>query len=222
MKSPAAESFTSESYDPPVRGFVHRPATGSGDGLVLTHGAGGNAQMPLLIALAEVFADAGFAVLRCNLPFRQARSFGPPRPGDAARDRDGLKHAVAAMRKIVPGRVFLGGQSYGGRQASMLLSEDELADGLLLLSYPLHAPSRPDQPRTQHLPKISVPTLFVHGTKDPFGSTEEIESARKLIPAPTELVRVENAGHDLGFKGKSSRQDLPNLVLTRAREFFEA
>jgi uncharacterized protein len=222
MKSPAAESFTSESYDPPVRGFVHRPATGSGDGLVLTHGAGGNAQMPLLIGLAEVFADAGFAVLRCNLPFRQARSFGPPRPGDAARDRDGLKHAVAAMRKIVPGRVFLGGQSYGGRQASMLLSEDELADGLLLLSYPLHAPSRSDQPRTQHLPKISVPTLFVHGTKDPFGSIAEIESARKLIPVPTELVRVENAGHDLGFKGKSSRQDLPNLVLTRAREFFEA
>ena len=222
MKSPAAEVFTSESYNPPVRGFFHRPATGSGDGLVLTHGAGGNARMPLLIALAEAFADAGFAVLRCNLPFRQARSFGPPRPGDAARDRDGLKYAVAAMRKIVSGRVYLGGQSYGGRQASMLLSDEELADGLLLLSYPLHAPSRPDQPRAQHLPKISVPTLFVHGTKDPFGSIEEIESARQLIPAPTELVRVENAGHDLGFKGKNSRQDLPNLVLTRWRGFFEA
>ena len=222
MKNPAAESFTSESSDPPVRGFFHRPATVSRNGLVLTHGAGGNAQMPLLIALAETFADAGFAVLRCNLPFRQARSFGPPRPGDAARDRDGLKYAVAAMKKIVPGRAFLGGQSYGGRQASMLLSDEALADGLLLLSYPLHAPSRPDQPRTQHLPKISLPTLFVHGTKDPFGSIEEIESARKLIPAPTGLVVVENAVHDLGFKGKNRRQDLPNLVLTRAREFFEA
>lgn len=222
MKSPAAESFTSESYDPPVRGFFHRPATGSGDGLVLTHGAGGNAQMPLLIALAEAFADAGLAVLRCNLPFRQIRSFGPPRPGDAARDRDGLKYAVAAMRKIVPGRAFLGGQSYGGRQASMLLSDEKLADGLLLLSYPLHPPSRPAQPRTQHLPKIHAATLFVHGTKDPFGSIEEMEAARKLIPARTELVVVEGAGHDLGFKGQKHREDLPNLVLARSREFFAA
>jgi uncharacterized protein len=222
MKSPAPESFNSDSYNPPVRGFFHPPATRTGVGLVLTHGAGGNAQMPLLIALAEAFADVGFAVLRCNLPFRQARSFGPPRPGDAARDRDGLKYAVAAMRNIVPGRVFLGGQSYGGRQASMLVSDEALADGLLLLSYPLHAPSRRDQPRTQHLPKIRVPALFVHGTKDPFGSIEEIESARKLIPSRTELVVVEGAGHDLGFKGKKNREHLPNLVLARSREFFTA
>ena len=222
MKSPAPESFTSYSFDPPVRGFFHAPATPPGDGLVLTHGAGGNAQMPLLIALAGIFADAGFAVLRCNLPFRQARSFGPPRTGDAARDRTGLKNALTAMRRIAPGRLFLGGQSYGGRQASVLLSEEQLADGLLLLSYPLHAPSRPDQPRTQHLPKIPVPTLFVHGTKDPFGSIEEIESARNLIPKRTELVVVEGVGHDLGFRGKKNREDLPNLVLARSRAFFGA
>jgi predicted alpha/beta-hydrolase family hydrolase len=126
------------------------------------------------------------------------------------------------MRKLVPGRVFLGGQSYGGRQSSMLLADQELADGLLLLSYPLHPPSRPAQLRTQHLPKILAPTLFVHGTKDPFGSIEEIESARKLIPARTELVLVEGAGHDLGFKGKKHREDLPNVVLARWREFFRA
>jgi len=222
MKSPAGEIFTADSYDPPVRGFLHRPATDSGNGVVLTHGAGGNAQMPLLVAMAETFAAAGFAVLRCNLPFRQARSFGPPRPADAARDREGLKCAVAAMRTIVPGRVVLGGQSYGGRQASMLLADQELADGLLLLSYPLHPPSRPAQARTQHLPKIQAPTLFVHGTKDPFGSIEEIESARKLILARTELVVVESAGHDLGFKRQKQREDLPHLILARSREFFEA
>jgi uncharacterized protein len=222
MKSSAAETFNADAYDPPVRGFLHRPATGSGKGVVLTHGAGGNAQMPLLIALAETFAAVGWAVLRCNLPFRQTRSFGPPRPADAARDREGLKNAVAAMRTIVPGRVVLGGQSYGGRQASMLLADQQLADGLLLLSYPLHPPSRPAQPRTQHLPTIHAPTLFVHGTKDPFGSIEEIESARKLIPARTELVVVESAGHDLGFKGQKHREGLPNLVLARSREFFRA
>lgn len=215
-----AESFFETSFDPPVRGFLHKPESGSGDALILTHGAGGNAQMGLLVAVAETFAGAGFTVLRCDLPFRQLRRFGPPRPGDAARDRQGLKNAVAAMKKVVPGRIFLGGQSYGGRQASMLLSDEPLADGLLLLSYPLHAPSRPDQPRTQHLPKLHVPTLFVHGTRDPFGSIEEIEVSRKLIPAKTELLVVEGAGHDLGFKGKAKREDLPTEIFARFSAFF--
>ena len=215
-----AESFSETSFDPPVRGFLHRPESGSGDALILTHGAGGNAQMGLLVAVAEAFAGAGFTVLRCDLPFRQLRRFGPPRPGDAARDRQGLSNAVAAMKKVVAGRIFLGGQSYGGRQASMLLSDEQLADGLLLLSYPLHAPGRPDQPRTQHLPKLHVPTLFVHGTRDPFGSIEEIEAARKLIPAKTELSVVEGAGHDLGFKGKAKREDLTAEILARFRAFF--
>jgi uncharacterized protein len=212
--------FSDVSSDPPVRGFLYRPDSPSGDGLILTHGAGGNAQMPLLVAIAEAFAGAGFSVLRCNLPFRQAKSFGPPSPGDAPRDRDGLKNAINTMRQSVVRRVFLGGQSYGGRQASMLLSEENLADGLVLLSYPLHAPSRPDQPRTQHLPRLHVPTLFVHGMRDPFGSIEEIEAARDLVPAKTELLVVEGAGHDLGFKGKKKRDDLPGRVLTTFQGFF--
>ena len=177
--------------------------------------------MPLLVALAEAFAGAGLVVLRCDLPFRQQRSFGPPRPGDAARDRLGLKNAIAAMKKICSGRVFLGGQSYGGRQASMLLAEGPLADGLLLLSYPLHAPSRPDQPRIQHLPQIEVPVMFVHGTRDPFGTIDEIEGARKLIPAKTLLVSVEGAGHDLGFKGKSKREALPSRAVAEFQRFFD-
>jgi uncharacterized protein len=242
------KTFADTALDPPVRGFLHRPACPSGDGLLLTHGAGGNAKMGLLVALAEAFAGAGFTVLRCDLPFRQVRSFGPPRPGDAARDRDGLTNAVAAMRKLTPGRVFLGGQSYGGRQASMLLAEQQqneifatelhrgtatevrksardvangkIADGLLLLSYPLHAPSKPDQPRTQHLPNLNVPTLFVSGTGDPFGSIQEIESARQLIPAKTQLLVVEGAGHDLGFKGKTKKEELPRLILASFEDFF--
>src|SRR5437899_4776184 len=110
------ELLSDASFDPPVRGFLHRSDSPSGDILNLTQGAGGNAQMPLLVCMAEVFAAAGFVVLRCNLPFRQKRSFGPPRPGDAALDREGLKHAVSAMTNLFYGRVFLGGQSYGGRQ----------------------------------------------------------------------------------------------------------
>src|ERR1700719_364587 len=88
------ETFTDLTADPPVRGFLHRPRKPSGDGFVLTHGAGSNCQSRLLTALSEVFANAGFTVLRCDLPYRQARSFGPPRPGDAKRDRAGLKNAM--------------------------------------------------------------------------------------------------------------------------------
>ena len=215
------EQFADTSVDPAVRGFIHRPATASGDGLVLTHGAGGNCQGPLMIALADAFGGAGFTVLRCNLPYRQARPFGPPRPGDAARDRLGLKNAVSALRKLASGRIFLGGHSYGGRQASMLCAEEpRLVDGLLLTSYPLHPPGKPDQLRIQHLPKLEVPVLFVEGTHDAFGSIAEIESALKLIPARTALLKVEGAGHDLGFKGKVTREDLPGIVLTEFRRLF--
>lgn len=176
--------------------------------------------MGLLVALAEAFAGAGLVVLRCDLPFRQIRRFGPPRPGDAARDRTGLKNAVIAMRKFATKRIFLGGQSYGGRQASMLLAEENISDGLLLLSYPLHPPGKPDQLRTQHLPQLQVPTMFVEGTRDPFGSIDEIEASRKLIPAKTLLLPVEAAGHDLGFKGKSKGGDLPEAVLAKFQVFF--
>lgn len=208
------------SLDPAVRGFLHRPASPTGDALVLTHGAGGNAQSGLLVTLAARFADAGFAVLRCDLPFRQMRRFGPPRPADAARDPQGLGNAVTAMRKEYSGRLFLGGQSYGGRQASILCAEQNVADGLLLLSYPLHAPSRPDQLRTQHLPQLQIPVMFVHGTRDPFGSLAEIEAGRKLIPTKTVLLPVEGAGHDLGFKGKAKREGLPSLILNEFQAFF--
>jgi uncharacterized protein len=209
----AAEPFADVSVDPAVRGFLHRPDSAQ-NGFVLTHGAGSNSRAPLLVALAETLAGAGFVVLRCDLPYRQARSLGPPRPGDAVRDRQGLMNAVSVLKKLTPGRAFLGGHSYGGRQASMLCAEQpELVNGLLLCSYPLHPPGKPDRLRTQHLPDLRIPVLFVHGTKDPFGTIEELEAARKLIPGKTALLRVEGAGHDLGFKGKARRDGLPAEIV---------
>lgn len=221
MQPSLAEPFADESLSPPVRGFIHHPAKPSGNGLVLTHGAGGNAQSSLLVALAEVLVGAGFTVARCNLPFRQRRPYGPPGPGDAARDREGLKNAVRAMREFAQTRIFLGGQSYGGRQASMLCADEPgLANGLLLLSYPLHPPGKPDQLRTEHLPKLQIPVLFVQGTSDPFGAIPEIEAAMKLIPAKHTLLPVEGAGHDLGFKGKSKLEGLPDRILQQFQVSF--
>lgn len=182
----------------PVRGYLHLPAGGGTDGLVLTHGAGANAASPLLTAVAEAFCAAGLTVLRCDLPFRQARPHGPPMRGSAERDQAGLRTAVEAMRRRVPGRMFLGGHSYGGRQASMLVASGaEDVEALLLLSYPLHPPRRPDELRTGHFPQLRTPALFVHGSRDPFGSLAEMEAALRLIPARTELLPVAEAGHEL-------------------------
>ena len=96
-----------------------------------------------------------------------------------------------------------------------MLCADEagLADGLVLLSYPLHPPRKPDQLRTQHFSRLQTPAIFVHGTRDPFGTIAEMEAALKLIPGKTLLLPVEGAGHDLGFKGKSKRAALPGDVL---------
>lgn len=222
-------AFADHAVDPPIRGFLHVPEPSNGSGLVLTHGAGGNAQASLLVALAETFSAGGFIVLRCDLPYRQARRYGPPGPGDAARDRAGLKNAVAAIKKILGGPpvseglgpIFLAGHSYGGRQSSMLCAEQPaLVRGLLLCCYPLHPPRRPEQQRTQHLPDLRTPTLFVHGTRDPFGSIAELERAMKMIPARTKLLPVEDAGHDLGFKGNAKHEGLPKYVFSEFVRFF--
>jgi uncharacterized protein len=218
----SGEPFVANS-PAPVRGFVHRPATPSGDALVLTHGAGSNCKAPLLVAVAEAFAEAGFVALRCDLPYRQARPYGPPYRGESERDREGLRSAVAGLRSAATGlnRLFLGGHSYGGRQASILASEaPEIASALLLLSYPLHPPREPSEMRTAHFPALRIPAFFVHGTRDPFASSDEIESALKLIPAATSVLSIEGAGHDLLANAKARRPEGLRDLAQRIRDTF--
>ena len=137
-------------------------------------------------------------MLRYELPFRRARPTGPPSPASAAADREGLRQAAQSLRASLAGRVFLGGHSYGGRQASILAaSEPRLVDALLLLAYPLHPPRRPGELRIAHFAELRTPALFVHGSRDPFGSLDELEAARHLVPARTALLAVDGAGHDL-------------------------
>jgi predicted alpha/beta-hydrolase family hydrolase len=167
--------------------------------LLLTHGAGSNRNAPLLVALDHAFSEHQIQVVRYDLPFRQDRAKGPPRPGDAARDREGLRAEILKIREKHPDQVWLGGHSYGGRQCSMLAAEmPGLADRLLFSSYPLHPPGKTQQLRTAHFPKLQTPALFVQGSRDPFGSIEEMKSAIALIPAPVQLLEIEGVGHDLG------------------------
>jgi predicted alpha/beta-hydrolase family hydrolase len=215
----AFREFPDLSAEPAVRGFLHEPEQANGDGMVLTHGAGANCQSKLLIALANAFSNAGYLALRCDLPFRQSRPSGPPFPAMAARDREGLRRAVDVLRSKTPGRIFLGGHSYGGRQGSMLAAEQpQLVAGLLLLSYPLHPPRKLDQLRTAHFPQLKTPSLFVHGGRDPFGSHEEMKAALPLIPARTMLLKIEGAGHEL--LGKKAQENLPAEIVETFKNFF--
>ncbi|HLI64187.1 MAG TPA: alpha/beta family hydrolase [Terriglobales bacterium] len=224
-----AEALIDHEGGATVKGFLHRVSDLSAHPmgqkpvasgfLVLTHGAGGNSEAPLLVALADAFAASGLTTLRCDLPFRQRRPTGPPSPSDAKRDQQGLRRAVTLMREKFAGPAFLGGASYGGRQASMLLAEEpSLVEGLLLLSYPLHPPGRPAQLRTAHLSSLQTPTLFISGTRDPFGSVEELTAAIKLIPAPAKLVSIEGAGH--GLLQNSNCETLPGKIVQEFQSFF--
>ncbi len=202
-----------------VRGFLHMPPRGHvRGGLVLTHGAGANCQSPLLVAMSGAYCESGMAVLRFDLPFRQLRPHGPPLRGSAERDQLGIRRAVDLMRTMVSGPIFAGGHSYGGRQTTLLASQPDLADGLVLFSYPLHPPRQPKQMRTAHFPQLRIPALFVHGTRDSFGSLDEMIEALKLVPVRTRLVPVENAGHEL--LSRRNQGELPSQVTSAFEEMF--
>jgi len=116
------------------------------------------------------------------------------------------------MKARFGGRAFLGGVSYGGRQASMLVAaEPILVEALLLLSYPLHPPGRPAQLRTAHFASLQTPVLFISGTCDAFGTEEELRTAIKLIPARAKLIAIEGAAH--GLLQKSNREELPGKIV---------
>lgn len=182
-----------------VHGFLHFPAEPSGEGMVLTHGAGSNCAAPLLVEMAQAACATGITVLRCDLPFRQRRAYGPPMPAGSAADRAGLHNAAATIRSLVRGPVILGGHSYGGRQSSMLAAEEPgVAAALLLISYPLHPPAKPLELRTGHFPALRTPALFVQGSRDKFATHAELTEALAAIPGPSRIMPVEGAPHEIG------------------------
>lgn len=203
-----AEPFRADFEDEPaVVGDLHAASRARGEAVVLTHGAGGDRDGLFLRALCEVFAEQGVSALRCDLPYRQKRPKGPPSPSGAARDREGLRRAVEALRNDPGDRVYLGGSSYGGRQASMLAAEEpDVAAGLLLLSYPLHPPAKPERLRVEHFPSIRVSALFAHGTRDAFGSIGEMEAALSGLGGRWELLPIDGASHGIvGAKTSGAR-----------------
>ncbi|CAM3843329.1 alpha/beta fold hydrolase [Tsukamurella strandjordii] len=163
--------------------------------LILAHGAGGNRDAAMLRLLGEELAPRGVRTVRIDLPYRRLRPKGPPSPSGQAADRAAFAETAALLE--IDGPVIWGGHSYGGRMASMAVAEGPVRpDALLLSSYPLHPPGRPEKARTAHLPEIVIPTVFVHGKRDPFATPEELAEAAALVAGPTTIVEV-SAAHDL-------------------------
>jgi predicted alpha/beta-hydrolase family hydrolase len=196
-----------------ISGVAHEPETKPIGVAILTHGAGGNRESPLLIRICDEWAGQGWLAIRYNLPYRQRRPKGPP-SGSATSDQAGIREAILLGRSLTDGPLIAGGHSYGGRQTSMVIAENpELADVLTPFSYPLHPPGKPERLRTEHFPQITIPTVFTHGTADPFGTIGELSTAVALIPGATEIVGITGARHDLGSK----TLDVPALAVAAAR-----
>ncbi|OBB68119.1 alpha/beta family hydrolase [Mycobacterium sp. 852014-50255_SCH5639931] len=186
-----------------IAGIAHEPDGPAAGVVVLTHGAGGNRDSQLLQQVCDEWARRGWLAVRYNLPYRRRRPTGPP-SGSAAADRAGIVEAITLCRGLADGPLIAGGHSYGGRQTSMVVAAREASpievDMLTLFSYPVHPPGKPERTRTEHLPDIRVPTVFTHGTSDPFGTPDELRAAAALVTGTTAVVEIAGARHDLRSK----------------------
>jgi uncharacterized protein len=167
-------------------------------GLLLAPGAGADRNQASLVAIDEAAAALGVRVVRMDFPYRKAGRRAPDRaPVLIAAVVEEASRLASSVDRVV-----LGGRSMGGRMCSMAVAEGLPAAGLVLVSYPLHPPGRPDKMRTQHLGDLDVPCLFVSGTRDAFGRVDELEAAIGAIPGPVTTSWIEAGDH--GLRGKDA------------------
>jgi len=164
-------------------------------GLLLAPGAGADRDQPALVAVDRAATDAGLAVVRMDFPYRKAGRRAPDRPPVLLK---AVEDEAAQLAKHAA-RLVLGGRSMGGRMCSMAVAEGLPAAGLVLISYPLHPPGRPDRMRSEHFPLLDLPCLFVSGTRDAFGTPTELEAATAQIPGQVTHRWLE--GKDHGLRG---------------------
>ncbi len=167
---------------------------------------------PLLVALDASLASSGIEVVRFNFPYREQ---GRRAPGSQTQSEDAYRQIADAHRSKRP--LFLGGKSYGGRIASHIVAAGHEVAGLVFLSYPLHPPGRPERLRDEHLGGITVPMLFLQGTKDPFATPSLLEAVIARLPSAT-LHRIEGGDHSLRVRGRS-QQDVVTELTTAIEAF---
>jgi len=167
-------------------------------GLLLAPGAGADRNQSALVSIDSAVTAAGGDVVRMDFPYRKAGRRAPDKAPVLVR---AVNEEAAALRQRTT-RLVLGGRSMGGRMCSMAAADGLEAEGLVLLSYPLHPPGRPDRPRIEHFPALKVPCLFLSGTRDAFGTVSELEDAASAIPGPVTFEWIE--GKDHAMRGTDS------------------
>jgi predicted alpha/beta-hydrolase family hydrolase len=192
--------------------------------LVFGHGAGAGEEHPWMVRVAKGLAERGVRVVTFNFPYRAEGRKLPDKPAV-------LEAAFQAVWTDVVGsdgdagrpavRYFAGGKSMGARISSQAAAADGLSPppaGLVFFGYPLHPPAKPDQRRDRHLPKVAVPMLFIQGTRDPFGSEEEMRAlASGLLGASLEIIP--GGDHSLAA---SKRDDPDRRSLDKAMDLAAA
>jgi predicted alpha/beta-hydrolase family hydrolase len=174
----------------------------AGLGLLLAPGAGADRDQPALVAIDRAATDAGLVVVRMDFPYRRAGKKAPDRPPILIR---AVLDEAAQLQTQVD-ELVLGGRSMGGRMCSLAVAEGLPAAGLVLISYPLHPPGRPDRLRIEHFPGLDLPCLFVSGTRDAFGTPAELQLATEAIPGPVTHQWIDGKDHGLrGTEGEVAR-----------------
>jgi hypothetical protein len=172
-------------------------------GLILTPGASAGREQTSLVAVDQAVSRDGVTVERIDFPYHLAGRRAPDRPPVLMATVVEASRALAGRLGVKPEAVALGGRSMGGRICSMAVADGQECAGLVLISYPLHPPGKPEKARTEHLDRLAVPCLFVSGTRDAFGTRDELESATAVIPGSVSHVWIEGGDH--GLKGKDEQ-----------------
>jgi uncharacterized protein len=166
--------------------------TGTGPaGLVLTPGASAGRDQPSLVAIDLEVSSLGVAVERVEFPGRTAGKRRPDPPGVCTETVRSATTGLADRLGVPTSRVAIGGRSMGGRMCSLAAAEGLEVAALVLISYPLHPPGRPDRLRTAHFPDLRVPCLFVSGRRDAFAAPTELERETAAIPGAVTLVLID-------------------------------
>lgn len=167
----------------------------SAGAVLLTPGAGSTREHSSLVALERALAP--LPVERVDFPYRRAGRKAPDRAPKLIACIEDEAAALAKRANVDPASIVLGGRSMGGRMCSMAVAEGLPARGLVLISYPLHPPGKADSLRVDHFPSLDVPCLFISGTRDPFGTPDELREHTAAIPGDVSHVWIEGAGHEL-------------------------
>ena len=174
---------------------------------VLAHGAGAGMRHPFLEAISQRLAEQGIATLRYQFRYMEQRSRRPDPPAVAAAT---VRAAVVEAARLAPGLPLVaGGKSFGGRMTSTAQAEEPLprVRGLVFLGFPLHPPGRPDDKRAEHLARVTIPMLFLQGTRDEFADLERLRPVVKRLGDRATLHLVEGGDHSFKVPKKSGRSE---------------